>query len=232
MRSPITWRYSSRFFEGHVGLDLEDALDVVRVRDEVLVPEVRVTHALGVGEPRPGHVGDVADAALPEVADERVLGLVVEPPSTRPRSSAGPRRVIGRELLAPLLGVEVVLVDRLLPHDRVEVVAALRQAGGGRGGAVALRVDERVALRVHVDLEVARDERRACRRAASTASSPRCGSRTCSSGSRCRSCRCRAPGAPAPRPRPGSGTARRPSPGRSRGRAPCALGGTCSRRCP
>ncbi len=145
--------------ERDVGLDVEDPLDVVGVGEEVLVPEVRVAQALRVGEPGAGHVGDVADPALPEVADEGVVGLRVEPARGLLEVPEVLVRV-GLELLGPVPGVEPLLVDRVLAHDRVEVVAALRQAPRRFRRPVALRVDEGVAVRVHVDLEVARDEPR------------------------------------------------------------------------
>ena len=51
------------------------------------------------------------------------------------------------ELLQVVGGVELVLVERRLADDGVEEVAALGQAAGGRDRAVALGIDQRVAVR-------------------------------------------------------------------------------------
>ena len=64
------------------------------------------------------------------------------------------------ELLGVVGRVEVVLVDRLLPDDRVEVEAALGHARTRRHRGVALRVHEDVALLVRFGVEEARHEHR------------------------------------------------------------------------
>ena len=71
-------------------------------------------------------------------------------PARRLSRSKWSRVVIGdrAELLEVVRGIEPGLVDRLLADDGVEEETVLRHAAGGRGRAVALGEDERVAVRV------------------------------------------------------------------------------------
>ncbi len=58
------------------------------------------------------------------------------------------------ELLEVVLHIEVVLIDVILPDDRVEEITGARHVAAGRCRAVALRIDVG-AIRAFIDLEVA-----------------------------------------------------------------------------
>ena len=86
------------------------------------------------------------------------------------------------ELLEVVLDVQLVVVDRLLADDRVEVEPALGHPAARRHRLVALGIHEDVAVGLGHGVEAARAPAPACRRRWSRASSPCSRSRTWSAG--------------------------------------------------
>ena len=132
--------------EGDLGLALEDLVDVGAAGQGRDVPFLDVPDAPRALELGAGDEGDVAERGPAEAPDDAaprgpgpaaLLLEVVE------------GRVVDRtELLEVVRRIELVVVDGLLADDGVEEEAVLGQAAGRRRRAVALRVDERVAVRV------------------------------------------------------------------------------------
>ena len=55
---------------------------------------------------------------------------------------------------------QVLILERLLPDDDIEVEPPLRHAAGGRRGAIALRVKKQVAVRLRLGIKPGRHQRR------------------------------------------------------------------------
>jgi len=91
------------------------------------------------------HQGDVAEGRAAEVGQDRLVGVARQPVRLAREMLQG---VVAHraELFQVVLHVQLLVVDRLLTHDRVEVVAPLGHAPAGRHRAVALGIHEDVAV--------------------------------------------------------------------------------------
>jgi len=110
-------------------------------------------------QPGGRHQGDIAKRRAAEVRQNCPVGLFVEP-----LRFALEMRQLGvgdrAEFLQVVLDVQVIVVDRLLAHDGVEVEASPGHSPAGWGRAIVLGVLQDVPVRLRLGVEAAGDEQR------------------------------------------------------------------------
>ena len=138
-------------------MPFEDLVYVPLPADEGDIPFLDVPDALGVLQPGRGNQGDVPEACAAEIGDDGQIGIAVQVL----RLSAEVLQLLiaeGAELLQVILHPQLVLLNRRLADDGIEVEAILRHTPTGRRRPVPLRVHEHAAIGLWLGVELLRHQ--------------------------------------------------------------------------